>query len=114
MVNVCFFRYAYSNYICKPCPGGEPACRQAGLVDRVFMFYVYAISSCVRPYIYVGQTNNVERRVIEHNKGENRSTKAYKPFQLILKEEYETRTEAREREKYLKSGVGKEYLKSLK
>ena len=77
------------------------------------MFYVYAIVSSVRQYIYVGLTNDVERRFIEHNKGENRSTKAYKPFRLILKEEYETRIEARNREKYLKSGVGKEYLRSL-
>jgi putative endonuclease len=77
------------------------------------MFYVYAISSCVRNYIYVGLTDNVERRLAQHNKGENRSTKAYKPFKLILKETHETRIEARNREKYLKSGVGKEYLRSL-
>jgi putative endonuclease len=77
------------------------------------MFYVYAISSVIRNYIYVGLTNNVERRFAQHSRGENRSTKAYKPFILILKEEYQTRIEARRREKYLKSGVGKEYIKSL-
>jgi putative endonuclease len=98
----------------QPCPGGEPACRQAGLVDaKVYMFFVYAIRSCVRNYIYVGLTNNVVRRVIEHNKQENTSTKTYAPFLLILKETYDTRIEARKREKYLKSGVGKEFLKSL-
>ena len=77
------------------------------------MFFVYAINSCVRPYIYVGMTNDVERRFVEHNKGENRSTKAYAPFELIFKEEHQTRIDARAREKYLKSGVGKEYLRSL-
>jgi putative endonuclease len=77
------------------------------------MFYVYVISSLERKYIYVGLTGNFERRFVEHNNGENRSTKAYKPFKLILKEEYKTRPEARQREKYLKSGVGKEYLRSL-
>ena len=45
--------------------------------------------------------------------GQNRSTKAYKPFELILKEEFPTRDEARQREKYLKSGIGKEFLKKL-
>ena len=77
------------------------------------MFFVYAISSRVRPYIYVGLTNNVERRLKEHNHGENRSTKAYGPFELIFKEEHETKANARIREKYLKTGVGKEFLKSL-
>ena len=77
------------------------------------MFFVYAINSLVRNYIYVGLSNNVERRLIEHNNGENRSTKAYAPFELVLKERYATRLEARQREKYLKSGIGKEFLKSL-
>jgi putative endonuclease len=59
------------------------------------MYYVYAIKSLVRNYIYVGLTNDIQRRVDQHNKGENRSTKAYKPFELIYKEEFETRIEAR-------------------
>jgi putative endonuclease len=76
-------------------------------------YYVYAIKSLVRTYIYVGLTNSVERRVGEHNKGKNRSTKAYKPFKLIYSEAFETRKEARKREIYLKSGIGKEFLKSV-
>ena len=83
-----------------------------GDAEKFFMFYVYAISSCTRNYIYVGLTENVERRLAQHNNGENKSTKAYKPFKLILKENYATRMEARSRETYLKSGVGKEYIKS--
>ena len=47
------------------------------------MYYVYAIQSLVRKYIYVGLTEVVERRIGQHNNGENRSTKAYKPFKLI-------------------------------
>jgi putative endonuclease len=81
-------------------------------ISRI-MFFVYAIKSTVRNYIYVGMTNNVERRMMEHNNGENRSTKAYRPFVLIYTEAFSTRIEAREKEKYLKSGIGKEYLKSL-
>ena len=74
------------------------------------MFFVYAIKSSVRNYIYVGMSN---RRFVEHNNGENRSNKAYKPFVLIYAEAFPTRIEARENEKYLKSGIGKDYLKSL-
>ena len=77
------------------------------------MFIVYAIKSESRNYIYVGMTNNLERRLNEHNNGENRSTKAYKPFALFYSEVFETRLEARRKEKYLKSGIGKEFLKSL-
>ncbi|MFI5185475.1 MAG: GIY-YIG nuclease family protein [Chitinophagales bacterium] len=96
--------------------GGEPACRQAGLVNakNYTLFYVYAIRGFVRNYIYVGLTNDIERRFVEHNNGENRSTKAYRPFILIHKEEFNNRADARKREKYLKSGIGKEFLKSLK
>lgn len=76
-------------------------------------YYVYVISSSIRPYIYVGLTNDVERRFAEHNKGYNKTTKPYGPFVILLTEEYENRPHARVREKYLKSGIGKEWLKTL-
>jgi putative endonuclease len=77
------------------------------------MYYVYVIRSLSRNYIYVGMTNNLKRRIGQHNKGENKTTKPYAPFDLILTEEYITREEARKKEKYYKSGIGKEYLKTL-
>ncbi len=77
------------------------------------MFEVYAIKSISRNYLYIGLTNNFERRFKQHNKGQNRTTKPYAPFILILQEPFPDRIKAREREKYLKSGIGKEYLKSL-
>lgn len=61
------------------------------------MYFVYAISSKFKNYIYVGLTNNVQRRVDEHNNGYNKTTKPYKPFDLISVEKYETRFEARSR-----------------
>ncbi len=78
------------------------------------MYHVYAIQSINRNYIYVGLTDNLERRLSQHNLGYNRTTKPYAPFTLIWSEIFETRPEARVREKYLKSGVGKEFLKLLK
>jgi putative endonuclease len=66
-----------------------------------------------RNYIYVGITNNLERRISDHNSGYNKLTKPYRPFELILVEEYNSRKEARAREKYLKSGQGKEFLKKI-
>ncbi|MFZ2322111.1 MAG: GIY-YIG nuclease family protein [Ignavibacteriaceae bacterium] len=78
------------------------------------MYVVYAIKSTTREYIYVGLTNNLERRLGEHNRGINKTTKAYKPFKLIYSEDINNRVEARIREKYFKSGIGKEFLKSIK
>ena len=75
------------------------------------MYYVYVLNSLIRKYIYVGLTNNVERRFGQHQKGREKTTAPYRPFEIILTEEYSTRPEARKREKYLKSGVGKEWIK---
>jgi len=77
------------------------------------MIYVYVISSLKVKYNYVGITNNIPRRFSQHNLGYNKSTKPFHPFKLILTETYENYNEARKREKYLKSGKGREYLKSL-
>ena len=76
------------------------------------MYYVYVLVSETRNYIYVGITDNLERRISYHNAGYNKKTKAYRPFYVLLTEEYPSRIEARLREKYLKSGVGKEFLKT--
>jgi putative endonuclease len=76
-------------------------------------FTVYAIKSKVDKRIYVGLTNELERRLKEHNLGHTKSTRAYKPWFLIYQEMVETRDQARKREKYFKSGCGKEFLKTI-
>lgn len=88
-----------------------PAGRQAR--QSHFMYYVYAIKSRIKNYIYVGLTNNLERRIKEHNNKKESTTKPCVPFDILTTEEFKTRIEARKREKYLKSGFGREYLKSL-
>ena len=75
-------------------------------------YTVYAIKSLIDSRIYVGLTENIERRLEEHNKGKTRSTKGYRPWVLIFKEEVKTRISARKLEKYYKSGCGKEFLKN--
>ncbi|WP_299671606.1 GIY-YIG nuclease family protein [uncultured Polaribacter sp.] len=78
------------------------------------MFYVYAISSVEGNYIYVGLTSNLEERIFRHNGLREKTTKPYAPFTLLFFEEVTTRMEARKREKYWKSGIGKEKLRSLR
>ena len=78
------------------------------------MFWVYAISSLNRSYIYVGLTSGLESRIARHNKGYEKTTKPYRPFVLLFSEQVNTRTDAREREKYWKSGIRKEKLRRLR
>ena len=77
------------------------------------IYFVYVIKSVFKNYIYVGLTNNIDRRFNQHNLGKEKTTKPYKPFKLILVEEFNSRPLARKRDIYLKSGCGKEYIKSL-
>jgi len=77
------------------------------------MYKVYVIQSKADRRLYVGLTQNIERRVSEHNSGLVFSTKGYRPWGVVYSEEAKDRIEARKREKYLKSGCGKEFLKSF-
>jgi len=76
-------------------------------------FTVYAIRSMIDGRIYVGFTQNVLKRLSKHNLGKTKSTKGYRPWELIYTEEVETREEARNLEKHYKSGFGKEKLKKI-
>jgi putative endonuclease len=83
------------------------------LLNTLIMYTVYAIKSGKKDWIYVGMTENLERRLQQHNKGYNTSTKPYAPFDLIYSEQQPTREAARTREKYLKTTTGKSYLRSM-
>ena len=75
------------------------------------MINVYVLYSKSFDRIYIGMTNNLERRVSEHNLGQNKSTKAYLPWKHIHVETYPTRVEARKREKYLKTFRGRTFIR---
>ncbi len=68
------------------------------------MYYVYALSSINKKYIYVGLTSNVILRFHRHNNGYEKTTKPYSPFTLIFSIEVSSdRQEARKVEKYYKN-----------
>tara|TARA_R110002124_G_scaffold76758_4_gene205717 strand:+ start:1305 stop:1559 length:255 start_codon:yes stop_codon:yes gene_type:complete len=77
------------------------------------MFTVYAISSIARKYRYIGLSSQPKIRIARHKKAQNKATKPYTPFRLIHTKEFKTRIEARRYERYLTSGVGREYLGAL-
>lgn len=66
------------------------------------MFYVYILQSSVDKELYVGSTNNLRRRLFEHNNGKVFSTKHRKPLVLVYYEAYRAEKDARKREKMLK------------
>ncbi len=76
------------------------------------MYFVYVIKSQVDQRLYKGLTKNIQVRVDEHNSGKTKSTRPYKPWELVYYEKFVTLDEARRREKYFKSGIGREFLKN--
>jgi len=79
------------------------------------MYYIYIIQSQKAGKNYVGFTNNLRERLRLHNSGKVFSTQPYRPFILIYSEAYLNRKDALEKEKFLKSGWGRNYIqRSLK
>jgi len=77
------------------------------------MHTVYILQSLKDNRTYVGSTDNFERRFKQHNSGLVKSTKYRIPFKLLLKEEFNTGSEAKKREIWWKSGVGRRKLKGF-
>jgi putative endonuclease len=78
------------------------------------MYYVY-ILTCVDQSLYIGATNNLERRIHEHNHSKRgaRYTKARRPVRLAYQKSYRTLADARKREAELKRLKRKEKLKLI-
>jgi putative endonuclease len=77
------------------------------------MWYIYALKSLKDGHLYIGMSENPKKRLTEHNSGMTKSTKLRRPFIIIYEEECSNRYNARKREKYLKSGCGREFLKQF-
>ena len=76
------------------------------------MFYTYVIQSEKDKRFYTGFTEDLQNRLNEHNLGKVASTKNRGSFSLIYYEACLNQQDATAREKYLKSGMGKRYLKN--
>jgi predicted GIY-YIG superfamily endonuclease len=74
------------------------------------MWYVYIIKSNKFTYKYIGSTNNLYRRLTQHNNGECEASKPYKPFELIAYIAVKSKDKAIKLEKYLKTGSGAVFL----
>ncbi len=75
------------------------------------MFYVYILQSVKNKELYIGYTSDLKNRIKEHNQGLNFSTKRYTPWEIIYYEACKEKTDARRREKYLKTTQGNRLIK---
>ena len=66
------------------------------------MFYLYFLKSTKSDFTYIGSTNDLKRRLKEHNSKTQLATKSYAPFKLIYYEAYASKSDAIIREKKLK------------
>ena len=74
--------------------------------------YVYVLESLKnKKSLYVGFTADLRKRLLEHNRGANFSTKPYLPWKVVYYEACLNRTDAVRREKYLKTNQGARLLK---
>ena len=78
----------------------------------IMFFYVYVLQSRIKDKLYLGYTDNLTRRVKEHNLGLNQSTKLYTPWTLIYYEACRNQQDAKRREKYFKSSQGGRLIRS--
>lgn len=97
--------------------GGGGILEIGGGVDPVvrlwlIMFYVYCLQSeKEKEELYFGFSNNLKARLGEHNSGHNFSTKRYMPWKLIYYEACLLESDARRRERYLKTNIGRRMFK---
>jgi putative endonuclease len=75
------------------------------------MYYTYVLRSLQNGVLYKGQTDDLKSRLLIHNSGLVSYSKRYLPWELVYFEEFETRAEAMAREKFFKTGAGRDWLK---
>ena len=76
------------------------------------MYYVYLLESQKDQGWYIGYTGDLRKRISEHNRKMSKSTKSRAPFKLLYYEACLNEWDAKTREKYLKTGMGRRFLKN--
>jgi putative endonuclease len=77
------------------------------------MHYVYILRSLKNGRLYKGLTEDLRRRFKQHNMGQELSTKAWAPWELLYYAAFKNKTDARREELFLKSGKGRGRLALL-
>jgi putative endonuclease len=77
------------------------------------MIAVYIIFSENLNKYYVGSTSDLERRILEHNRGKEKFTKTGVPWKIVYVEDFEELIEARKRELYIKKQKSRKFIEHL-
>ncbi len=77
------------------------------------MYYVYILKSTIKDVLYIGSSENPERRLLEHNGRLTKSTKAYAPWKIVFKQNCDDRITARRVEFQLKKKKSKIILEQI-
>ncbi len=75
-------------------------------------YYSYVLRSTKNGILYKGSTQNLEKRLQTHNSGKVNFTSKNIPWELVISEEFSARSQAVKREKWYKSGVGRDWINS--
>lgn len=76
------------------------------------MYTVYVLYSRAFDKLYVGYTSDLSSRLLSHNElGTSNWTKRYRPWEIIYRQEFSAKVAAMQREKELKSGAGREFIR---
>ena len=75
------------------------------------MYFVYILSSESAKKSYVGITNDLDRRLAEHNSGKHFYTKRHTPWKIVYTEEHTSQLDAHVREVYFKTAAGRRFMK---
>lgn len=76
-------------------------------------FFTYILCSEKTNHYYIGQSEDLKKRLIEHNEGRVKSTKHGVPWRLSYFEEFETRSEAYKREQQIKKRKSRKFIETL-
>lgn len=75
-------------------------------------YYTYVLKSKKDNHLYIGFTDDLKGRLVEHRNGGVESTKFRRPFELVYFEACKNKMTAIAREKYFKTGFGRRFLKT--
>jgi len=77
------------------------------------MYYLYILLNKAKTKTYTGITDNVEKRLEDHNRGKVKSSRPYHPYKAIHTESFSTLSDARQKEKFYKSTTRRRRLKEM-
>jgi len=74
-------------------------------------YYVYFLRSLEEAKLYIGSTDGLKKRLKDHNQGKVKSTKAFKPWEIVYYEAHKNKTLALKAELFYKTSQGRRQIK---